>query len=203
MKPWIVVGMIAVVAAAALAVGLSLAASPSGAADEIRAELIPLQGTETAYGIPLSLASLPQFIGWWTTLVPLAQDRPEYADALKSLVAPCCDDNTAFHCCCETQPGQACNLIRSAKGLAAHLVLELGYTTDQVRQSILQWLEFARPDYYVAAELATRGLDPASYGLTTQGSCYRGLCGDPISQGGCGGMNASAIVEPTIAGGNA
>ena len=202
MKPSMVIGIVAaVVAAAALAVGLSLAASPSETADEIRAELIPSQGMETAYGIPLSLASLPEFIGWWTTLVPLAQDRPEYAVALKSLVAPCCDDNTAFHCCCETQPGQACNLIRSAKGLAAHLVLELGYTTDQVRQSVLQWLEFARPDYYVAAELAARGLDPASYGLTTQGSCYRGLCGDPISRGGCGGMNE--LVEPTIAGGSA
>jgi hypothetical protein len=201
MKPWIVIGVAAVVAIAALAVGLSLAAGPSGAADEIRAELIPSQGTETAYGIPLSLASLPEFIGWWTTLVPLAQDRPEVADALKSLVAPCCDDNTAFHCCCETQPGQACNLIRSAKGLAAHLALELGYTTDQVRQSVLQWLKFARPDCYVAAELAARGLDPASYGLTTQGSCYRGLCGDPISQGGCGGMNE--LVEPMISSGSA
>jgi hypothetical protein len=201
MKPRIVVGVIAAVAAATLAMGLSLAAGPSGAADEIRAELIPSQGTETAYGIPLSLASLPQFIGWWTTLVPPAQDRPEYADALKSLVAPCCDDNTAFHCCCETQPGQACNLIRSAKGLAAHLALDLGFTKDQIRQSVLQWLEFARPDYYVAAELAARGLDPANYGLTTHGSCYRGLCEAPISQGGCGGMNE--LVEPMIAGGNA
>jgi hypothetical protein len=202
MKPWILIGGVAVVAAASIAVGLSLAAGPStGAADQIRAELIPSQGTETTYGIPLSLTSLPQFIAWWTSLVPAAQDRPEYADALKSLVAPCCDDNTAFHCCCETQPGQACNLIRSAQGLAAHLVLELGYTTDQVRQNVLQWLEFARPDYYIAADIAARGLNPASYGLTTQGSCYRGLCGDPISQGGCGGM--SGLVEPTIAGGNA
>ena len=200
MKPWIVIGIVAVVATAALAVGLSLAAGPPGAADEIRAELIPPQGTETAYGIPLSLASLPQFIGWWTTLVPPAQDRPEYADALRSLVAPCCDDNTAFRCCCETQPGQACNLTRSAKGLAAHLVLDLGVTKDQIRENVLQWLEFARPDYYVAAELAARGLDPASYGLTTQGSCYRGLCGAPISQGGCGGMNE--LVEPTIVGGS-
>jgi putative alpha-1,2-mannosidase len=85
------------------------------------------------------------------------------------------------------------------QGLAAHLVLDLGYTTDQVRQYVLQWLEFARPDYYVAAALAARGLNPASYALTTQGSCYRGLCGDPISQGGYGGMNE--LVEPTIAGG--
>jgi len=202
MKPSIVIGIAAAVAAAAaLAVGLSLAAGPSETADEIRAGLIPSQGVETAYGTPLSLAPLPQFVGWWTTLVPPAQDRPEYAYALKSPVAPCCDDNMAFHCCCETQPGQVCNLIRGVQGLAAHVVLDLGFTKDQIRESTLQWLEFARPDYYVATELATRGLDPVNYGLTTQGSCYRGLCGDPISQGGCGGMNE--LVEPTIAGGDA
>ncbi|MCX6100516.1 MAG: hypothetical protein NTV92_03685 [Candidatus Bipolaricaulota bacterium] len=201
MKPSIVIGIAALVAAAALAVGLSLAAGPSGAADEIRATLIPAVGTETQYGTALSLQSLPQFIGWWTTLVPAARSDARYADALNALVAPCCNDNPAFHCCCETQPGQACNLIRSAQGLAAHLVLDLDYSTEQVRGAVLQWLEFARPDYYVAAELATRGLLPATYGLTTQGSCYRGLCGDPISQGGCGGMDE--LIEPAIAGGSA
>jgi len=120
---------------------------------------------------------------------------------LSALAAPCCDDNPVIKCCCETEPGQACNLIRSAKGLAAHLVVDLGYGAEQVRSNVLQWLEFARPDYYVAAELAARGQNPALYGLTTKGSCYRGLCDAPISQGGCGGMND--LVEPAIAAGSA
>ncbi len=200
MKQAVLLGIAAF--AIAVAIGVApLQAAQSDAAEEIRAAQIPTEGTETSYGIPLSLASLPEFISWWATLVPSARADARYADALNALAAPCCDDNPAFHCCCETQPGQACNLIRSAQGLAAHLALDLGYTADQVRESVLQRLEFARPDYYVAAELVARGLNPADYGLTTEGSCYRGLCGDSISQGGCGGMNE--LVEPTLAGGSA
>jgi hypothetical protein len=201
MKSMLWMGLVASLIVGVLAAGWMRAAASPQAAEEVRAALIPAAGAETSYGIPLSLASLPQFIGWWTTLVPNAQTDPIYADALKALVAPCCDDNPAFHCCCESQPGQACNLIRSAQGLAAHLVLDLGYDTEQVKESVLQWLEFARPDYYVAAGLRARGLNPAEYGLTTTGSCYRGLCGDPISQGGCGGMNE--LVEPAIGQGSA
>ena len=196
----VIVGVASLAVLVGLASWLEAAAQPN-AADELRAGLIPAPGTETSYGIALSLQSLPQFVGWWTTLVPTARSDARYADALNALVAPCCDDNPAFHCCCETQPGQACNLIRSAQGLAAHLVLDLGYSADQVKESVLEWLEFARPDYYVAAELAARGVLTATYGLTTQGSCYRGLCGDPISQGGCGGMNE--LIEPAVAGGSA
>ncbi|MCK5245946.1 hypothetical protein KAR02_03565, partial [Candidatus Bipolaricaulota bacterium] len=90
------------------------------ALEEIRAEIIPVEGTETEYGIPLSLTSLPQFVEWWYTLVPFVEDDALYFDALSVLVAPCCDDNYAFSCCCEGEDGQACNIIRSGKGLAAH-----------------------------------------------------------------------------------
>lgn len=164
--------------------------------EEIRAEIIPIENTATDYGIPLSLNSLPQFVGWWYSLVPLAEDDARYIDGLSSLVAPCCDDNPAYKCCCENDEGQACNIIRSGKGLAAHLIYDLNYDTEQVTASVLEWLTFARPDYYLAAELANRRINPALYGLTTQGSCYRGLCDTPISQGGCGGMNE--LIEPAI-----
>ncbi|MCK5246276.1 hypothetical protein KAR02_05220 [Candidatus Bipolaricaulota bacterium] len=164
--------------------------------DEIRAELIPVEGTETAYGIPLSLNSLPQFVGWWYTLVPLVEDDARYIDGLSVLVAPCCDDNLAVKCCCEDDQGRACNVIRSGKGLAAHLILDLNYDAEQVSASVLEWLQFARSDYYLAAELANRGISPSTYGLTTQGSCYRWMCDTPISEGGCGGMKE--LIEPAI-----
>ncbi|MDD4903529.1 MAG: hypothetical protein PHX77_03415 [Candidatus Bipolaricaulis sp.] len=187
----------------ALAVGLMAAVVAAGVVwaegdslQSIQSEIVPAAGTATAYGIPLSLGSLPLFIGWWTTSVPAAQDDPRYVEALSALVAPCCDDNTAFHCCCESEEGQACNIIRSAKGLAAHLVLDLDYPADQVRDSVFEWLRFARWDYYVAREMVARGIDPSLYGLTVEGSCYRGLCGTPISQGGCGGMQE--LLETSI-----
>ena len=166
------------------------------ALEEIRAEIIPVEGTETEYGIPLSLTSLPQFVEWWYTLVPFVEDDALYFDALSVLVAPCCDDNYAFSCCCEGEDGQACNIIRSGKGLAAHLIIDLDYDAEQVAASVLEWFRFARPDYYLAAELQSRSMSPQYYGLTTQGSCYRGLCDTPISEGGCGGMKD--LIEPAI-----
>jgi hypothetical protein len=163
--------------------------------DELRAEIIPAEGTETAYGIPLSLTSLPQFVEWWYTLRPAVELDARYFESLNGLVAPCCDDNQAYKCCCETN-GSACNIIRSAKGLASHLIHDLDYTADQVSASVMQWLQFARPDYYMADELRNRQMSPLYYGLTAQGSCYRGLCETPISQGGCGGMGE--LIEPAI-----
>jgi hypothetical protein len=183
------------VAAFALA-GLSIAAQAEGdALATLRAEIIPAAGTETSYGIPLALDSLPQFVEWWYTMVPAAESDPRYYEALSGLVAPCCDDNTAFRCCCEKN-GQACNIIRSGKGLAAHLILDLDYSTQQVQESVLPWFQFARPDYYLAAALEEQGSWPEFYGLTTKGSCYRGLCETPISEGGCGGM--TELIEPAI-----
>ena len=164
--------------------------------DEIRAEMIPVEGAETDYGIPLSLDSLPQFVEWWYTLVPLVEADTRYINGLSALVAPCCDDNLAVKCCCENDAGQACNIIRSGKGLAAHLIHDLDYTDEQVTASVLEWFRFARSDYYLAAELESRQVSPSTYGLTTQGSCYRSMCDTPISEGGCGGMKE--LIEPAI-----
>jgi hypothetical protein len=161
----------------------------------LRAEVIPVAGAQTEYGIPLSLESLPQFVEWWYTMVPAVEADPRYYEALSGLVAPCCDDNTAFKCCCEKN-GQACNIIRSGKGLAAHLIQDLNYTADQIQAGVLQWFQFTRSDYYMAAALRNQGKLPMLYGLTTQGSCYRGLCETPISEGGCGGM--TDLIEPAI-----
>lgn len=189
------------IAVAVLAVALVIGVGQEGdeeLLDELRAELIPLDGAETAYGIPLSLESLPQFVAWWYEIVPAVEADPRYVDALSALVAPCCDDNLAVKCCCETDEGQACNLIRSGKGLAAYLILEHDFDTDGVRESVLEWFRFVRPDYYLSVALETRGGSPVAHGLTTEGSCYRGMCNVPISRGGCGGM--TTLNEPAIEG---
>jgi len=96
-----------------------------------------------------------------------------WVDGLSAFVAPCCDDNLAVKCCCENDAGQACNIIRRGKGLAAYLIHDLDYTTEQVTASVLEWFRFARSDYYLTAEMESRQISPRTYGLTTQGSCYR------------------------------
>ncbi len=195
--PWVTGSVLAVLVLAFSCAATAFAESGTDVLGAIRAELIPEGGTETAYGMRLELGLLPQFVGWWYTLVPDAEHDPRYVEALSGLVAPCCDDNPAYKCCCE-RDGGACNIIRSGKGLAAHLILDLDYAADTIQASVLQWLRFARADYYMAAALQERGYAPAQYGLTTTGSCYRGLCETPISAGGCGGMND--LIEPLLEG---
>ena len=193
--PALVFAAIAILAAA----GVAIAGNSAGGDDllaQIRAEIIPTEGSETPYGIPLSLNSLPQFVDWWYTLVPSVENDPRYVQALSSLVAPCCDDNLAIKCCCENDEGQACNIIRSAKGLAAHLISDYDYDTHTLAASILQWLRYARPDYYLAIALEEAGENPRAYGLTTKGSCYRFMCNTAVSEGGCGGMKK--LIEPAI-----
>ncbi len=198
---WLVKGCI--VLAAACGVALSAwALAGTGAANDatyqrIYARAIPAAGTETAYGIPLSLANLPQFIAWRDTIVLNTAQAQTFHDALVGIPAPCCDDETAFQCCCE-KSGQRCNIVTSAKGLAAYLIQTKNYSSEEPQAAVVQWLTFARPDYYMAKALGAEGIDPSVYNLTAQGSCYRGLCETPISQGGCGGMGK--LIEPAIEG---
>lgn len=188
---------LAFLVAGVMIVGLttSIASQDYDLLAEIEARLVPPEGTETTYGIPLSLQSLPQFVEWWYTLVPSVEGDARYVEALSSLVAPCCDDNLAYKCCCE-QGGQACNIIRSGKGLAAYLITEHDFDTESIEASVLEWFRFARPDYYVAAELIALRKSPITYGLPTKGSCYRRMCETAISEGGCGGMKG--LIEPAI-----
>jgi phage shock protein E len=175
------------VCAALVGIG-ALTQDEDGALDALRAEIIPPAGTQTSYGIYLDLRDTAQFIEWFYDIELTDTERTVMEDALSELVAPCCDDNSAATCCCE------CNLARSVWGLAAYLIREKGFTVEDVREAAHDWLRFARPDYYLAAALVEEGSSPQEYGLTTNGSCYRGLCEFPVTEGGCAGM--TALVEP-------
>ncbi|HAZ27664.1 TPA: hypothetical protein DCY67_03465, partial [Candidatus Acetothermia bacterium] len=85
---------------------------------------------------------------------------------------------------------------RTARGLGAYLVHQ-GFAAAEVQAAILQWLQFAHGDYYVAKALVAGGEDPVKYGLfkPENGSCYRNMCNAPLRGGGCGGMGPQVIVE--------
>jgi|GEM_PF-3961874 len=89
--------------------------------EAITEEIIPREGTVTNYSLPLSLTNLPQFLDWHHEIDLDTKKLDVLRDALIELVAPCCDDNTMFRCCCE-KGERACNLVRSGKGLAAYLI---------------------------------------------------------------------------------
>lgn len=147
----------------------------------------PREGDATSYGMPLSMKNAARFIDYYGqySLTP-TQEAVKY-DALSALVAPCCDDQTMYTCCCP------CNLAKTVWGLSAYLIVEKDCDSLAVREAALQWLRFIRRDYYKAVELEEQGLDPRAYGLRHSHSCYEGRCELPFRDGGCGGM--VALVE--------
>jgi hypothetical protein len=153
-------------------------------------EIIPPEGTATGYGIPLSLDNTQQFIDWYNSIQLSTEQQAVRDAALSPLAAPCCDEYPASTCCCE------CNLSRSVWGLSAYLITEKGYGVDQVQEAAIQWLHFIRPDYYVASGLEQEGIDPGTWGFTTESTCFAGDCDRPFYTetsdghlGGCGGMD--------------
>jgi len=171
-------------------IGAGQAQETPSIVETLRAEIVPAAETETSYGFALSPSNTQQFIDWYYATPLLPEEKEIMQQALETIPAPCCDDNSAATCCCE------CNLARSVWGLSAYLIHEKGYGIEEVREAARQWLQFARGDYYIAAALKARGYFPQDYDLTTYGSCYRGMCEFPLSQGGCAGMEA--LVEPDL-----
>ena len=156
---------------------------------QVWSEIVPEEGTETSYGISLSLDNTQQFIDWHNSIELSAEQLAIRDMALSSQVAPCCDEYPMSTCCCE------CNLARSVWGLSAYVITEKDYGVSQVEEAALQWLHFIRPDYYVASALEQKGMDPGLWGFTTESTCFSGNCNRPFYTetssghlGGCGGM---------------
>lgn len=149
---------------------------------QIRAEIIPAEGAETSYGIPLSLHNTQQFLDYYNVAALTPEQERTMRNALLPLRAPCCDDNSMATCCCP------CNLAKAVWGLSGYLVAEKRYGVEHVRKAALQWLRFIYSDYYVIQEMRNRGIDPALHGLFHENPCYVGECELPFRDGGCGGM---------------
>jgi hypothetical protein len=151
--------------------------------DEALYASYPQEGDATSYGIPLSLNNAATFLQYYEQYGLTPEQEAIKREALTPLVAPCCDDNSMYTCCCP------CNLAKTVWGLSARLVVVEGFDAPAVREAALQWLRFIRRDYYKARELEQQGLDPRTFGVYAGNSCYEGRCELPFRQGGCGGMS--------------
>ena len=149
----------------------------------------PQEGDATSYGAALSMSNAPTFLQYYEQHPLTAEQEAVKRDALTPLVAPCCDDNPMYTCCCP------CNLAKTVWGLSAYLIVEKDYDATTVREAALQWLRFIRRDYYKARELEQQGLNPSTLGVYAGKSCYEGRCDLPFRQGGCGGMTGPIVEE--------
>ncbi len=151
---------------------------------QVRAEIVPKDGQETSYGIPLSLKNTEKFERYYENINLTLEQEKIKDNALSTIPATCCPDKPMSTCCC------TCNLAKSVWGLSNYLIKEKNYDTKEVREAALQWLRFIRPGYYIAEELKNSGLELSSVGLTPEKpSCYTRRCNLPFKEGGCGGMN--------------
>ncbi len=111
-----------------------------------------------------------EFIRYYETIQLTREQEAVKREALSSLPAACCADNSAYTCCC------VCNLSRTVWGLTAYLITEKGAGVEEIRQAVREWTKFVNPDGF------------------SGDSCYKGGCVRPFAKNGCGGMQASRLV---------
>jgi hypothetical protein len=66
--------------------------------EEVAAEIIPLEGDSTSYGIPMALNNTQRFIEYYDTITLTPEQESTRRSALLPLRAPCCDDNSMYNC---------------------------------------------------------------------------------------------------------
>jgi hypothetical protein len=111
-----------------------------------------------------------EFHAYNRSITLTAKQRAVMHEALSSLRAPCCADQTAATCCC------SCNMAKSWWGLSKYLIAERGYGPNQVREAVADWFQFINPDGF------------------TGNACYTGGCNRPFHKNGCGGMSEKKVI---------
>lgn len=106
----------------------------------------------------------------WERRIRLSREQEQIKkDALSSIPAPCCSDNSAYTCCCP------CNMSRTIWGLANHMIARQGANAREVRAKAEEWIAYINPNGYDGK------------------ACYTERCARPFREDGCGGMNASHL----------
>ena len=111
-----------------------------------------------------------QFMRWHAEIQLTPSQERIKKEALVSIPAPCCSDNSAYTCCCP------CNISRTIWGLSQYMIAKQGATAAQVRAKVRQWIAF---------------IGPKGFGGR---ACYTGGCARPFSKDGCGGMSGDHLV---------
>lgn len=110
-----------------------------------------------------------QFIAYYNSIALTEEQEQIKSEALEPMPAPCCDQSSAATCCCP------CNLSKATWGLANHLIADLDYDAEGVRQVVEEWIAFTNPGGYSGR------------------ACYDGQCNRPFDADGCGGMDENSL----------
>ena len=111
-----------------------------------------------------------EFMQWERTVKLTPEQEAVKKAALEAIPAPCCNDNSAYTCCC------SCNVSRTIWGLSNYLIAKQSADAETVRNKVSEWIAFVNPAGYSGK------------------ICYTGGCPRPFHKDGCGGMNANQLV---------
>lgn len=111
-----------------------------------------------------------QFIDYNNSISLTKQQEAVKREALTAIPAPCCSQYTAHTCCCP------CNMAKTIWGLTNFLIAEQGYSADQVREKVTEWIQFINPSGF------------------SGDACFTGRCDKPFNDNGCGGMDESKVI---------
>ena len=115
-------------------------------------------------------AQVQEFIDYNSAITLSEAQEDIKKAALVPIPAPCCNDNSAYVCCCP------CNMAKTIWGLSNHMVANLNCTAEEVGDAVQRWITFINP------------------GGFSGDSCYTGGCERAFSDNGCGGMDETQIV---------
>lgn len=110
-----------------------------------------------------------EFIGYQKSIQLTAEQEEIKREALEAIPAPCCNDNTAYTCCCP------CNMSLAIWGLSHLLITEHGYNAVQLKAKVENWIKVINPDGF------------------SGNVCYTGGCARPFKHNGCGGMRPGHV----------
>ncbi len=110
-----------------------------------------------------------RYIAYHRTAKLTPEQETTKEEALSAIPAPCCKDYSIATCCCP------CNLAKAVWGLSEQLIVERGYGAERVKSVVEDWIHFTNADGYSGT------------------ACYKGGCGRPFDQDGCGGMNEKHV----------
>lgn len=109
-----------------------------------------------------------EFMGYYQSIILSFQQEAIKKQALSTIPAPCCSENSIYTCCCP------CNLAKTVWGLSNYLIAKQGYNSEQVHQAAVDWIKFVNRNGYPGDTCHTAG------------GCQR-----PFAQSGCGGMGSA------------
>lgn len=115
-------------------------------------------------------AQTKQFIAWEKTIRLTPEQELVKKAALTEIPAPCCDDNSAYTCCC------SCNISRTIWGLANYMITEHDADVRTLQAKVSAWINFITPNGYSGK------------------ACYIRGCSRAFKNDGCGGMRRSQVV---------